>query len=143
MVLVQSYHLFTASLANYPHDSTAWGAVRRYDCYYSDKGGKFGYGETRPHALNPCWCAANINASCLVNGLVYNGTCPTDGTAKCFGNYDTDKYKIELYLNPYRDCYEGQGRKCTKSQPCTPCDLESLAKWDGDERQTRCTTCSV
>jgi hypothetical protein len=70
-----------------------------------------------------------------------NETCPTDGTAYCLSHtqekvstfYSVTSafnrlyaFQISLYLSPYRNCKGGHGPRCTKEQPCYPCQLSKV-----------------
>lgn len=34
--------------------------------------------------------------------------------------------QVPLYIDAGRDCEAAQGPSCTRTEPCTPCDLEKL-----------------
>ncbi|KAJ1460217.1 hypothetical protein M885DRAFT_510022 [Pelagophyceae sp. CCMP2097] len=107
--------------------------VLRYDCLHSTKGGKISdldAENTAESLMNPCFCHAT--ARCRIratNAFIDPLTCPRDGTAECS---EQDGYIIgrqggKKEQRTDRDCKQGRGSKCTKEEPCTPCDLDELA----------------
>jgi len=90
------------------------------------KGGKTPAGSTKSYDINQCFVQCNSwggTCSSKTSGQTISGDCPTDGSAKCL---DIDKEWVDLYNNPLRDCYGGQGNSCTMKQPCTPCERDTL-----------------
>ena len=98
----------------------------RSDCINGTKGGKSPFKSTKSYDINQCFVQCNSwggTCSTISSGNAITGDCPTDGSAKCI---DGDKEWVNLYNNPLRDCYGGQGNACTMDQPCTPCERETL-----------------
>ena len=115
------------------------------DCMYSNKGGKRNKDsdKNRPNTnVNPCWC--HEHARCFVRTTgeeLHVSSCPTDGTADC---YEGDGRKISLkvsqkILSDERDCSHGRSSKCTKEQPCTPCEVEKAILF---KDSSYCNICS-
>merc|ERR1711879_1080708 len=108
-------------------------------CMKSSKGGKRGRHDTRPNAINPCFC--HPQAKCIINGVVQNSSadCPVDGSASCIEDRLNLRSEVPIFLEHRRDCSSGQRAACTYSEPCTPCELDRLAEFDAP----RCLTCSL
>lgn len=136
LCVIQYYHVYIAAIDSYP---TGDESVFRYPCLSSSKGGKRASEDTRLPGVNPCFC--HRNATCLVNWRLFDGdSCPIDGSAECYENYKSaGETQIVLHISERRDCTLGQGPKCTKDEPCTPCERSRLVEF-GDTPP--CTACS-
>ncbi|CAM9425430.1 unnamed protein product [Ascophyllum nodosum] len=68
--------------------------------------------------------------------------CPKDGSAFC---WDKKGVPVPLYMDSSRDCSSGQGSRCTKDEPCTPCDLDAVEAFlaVGASGVSRCRQCGV
>lgn len=136
---VQAYYLYqaaNATPASWHDDQT-----HRKDCLKSTKGGKISNARNRPGVtLNPCWC--HEGARCVVNGAVVPSVdCPTDGSGRCTDDAGTVDLNIPSKLQNFkRDCSNGRGARCTRKDPCTPCELDRLS---GFKDATYCAMCSV
>ncbi len=118
-------------------------AIHRDDCIASSKGGKRSANNTAYEDMNPCFCHG-ANAQCHTtikySTKVYDlniEKCPTDGTAKCVQGLRHED-RIHRWVPSLRDCRGGQLTRCTKDQPCTPCERSSLPLF----KQGRCKSCS-
>jgi len=142
-VCTQLYFLIQASLAipSYPYEYDH--SLTRIDCLQSDKGGKRPDGSTRAFDKNPCFCHPGARCISRDTGLVVstNGSCPDDGDYICRNplNVSHPNDEINRYITSSRNCEGGRGRACTKSEPCDPCDRNSLDSWGSG----RCRTCST
>ena len=163
LVLIQYYSVFMAAMGNYPYDGKA---AYRWDCLESTKGGKISkamYDEGSERAFNPCYCHSNATCKYKSHMRLWNQSdeCPRDADFVCFENYNletqrayksgdgddtqADRRKVYPLLGSpkdegfRRDCKFGQKDKCTRQNPCTPCELDKLVAFDA----TRCETCSV
>jgi hypothetical protein len=118
--------------------------LHRDDCIGSGKGGKRIGNSTQYEDMNPCFCYGT-NANCYTtvknSNKIYDLStekCPFDGTAKCNqGPKHSDR--IHRWVPSLRDCHGGQWAQCSKEQPCTPCERETLSTF----KQGRCRTCST
>ena len=136
---VQAYFLFQA--ANTVPASFNDEKVYRYDCHDSQKGGKISK-DRQIVDRNPCFC--HEYATCRNKVTLRNVTsadCPVDGTFECL---ESDGRSIPLTLSSKyqtykRDCDRGRGSRCTRRDPCTPCQLEKLLGFQG---ATYCALCS-
>ena len=140
---VQYYFVFLA--ANTLPPSAAADYIRRYDCMYSNKGGKRNKDgdKNRPLTnLNPCWC--HEHAICLdaaTGDEIHHSACPTDGSAYCYeGNGDRVSLNLgKRVVSTERDCSYGRSAKCSKEQPCTPCEADRAVLFDDS---SYCNLCS-
>ncbi|CAN0371905.1 unnamed protein product, partial [Pylaiella littoralis] len=125
VILCEYYYLFFAVI-KMPRDwATTMGvSIERWDCLRSTKGGKRGDTSTSVFDINPCFCpfdgyCKNITSDQWVDPSV----CPKDSTASC---WDANQVPVDLYITSTRDCTAAQGMSCTKEEPCTPCDLNTI-----------------
>lgn len=118
----------------YTYDSS----LIRSQCIESGKGGKRPGDATLAFDLNPCFCLPEIaNCTVLDTGLLFNGTiCPSNGTTSCISD---SNQQIDVYISNERNCEGGQGTKCSKDQPCFPCEINKIVEFG----TTRCRTCST
>lgn len=106
--------------SNYEH-------LYRWDCLYSDKGGKARYDDNSEEDMNPCYCAQGGIAGTLVQIANNNSlACSLDPNAIA-------------YLDGTRDCSHSRGSQCSKSFPCTPCEIDKRSEF-GDTWM-RCRSC--
>ena len=150
IVGVQMFHLVYAVTYIPATRFYTWKAdLHRTDCIASHKGGKRSGNSTHFEDINPCFCESSPTGPKLAKcyTTVKDSTkkydlsidkCPHDGTAKCSqGTRHEDR--IHRWVPSLRDCRGGQLTQCTKEQPCTPCERESLPLF----KQGRCRTCST
>mmetsp|Transcript_29186 Transcript_29186/g.94144 ORF Transcript_29186/g.94144 Transcript_29186/m.94144 type:complete len:258 (+) Transcript_29186:2-775(+) len=124
LCVVQSYFLYQA--ANTVAPSAFEDEVYRYDCHDSHKGGKVSKATTRPGSdLNPCFCQGDLGDG---------GVC-VDALNRTVASKLSSKYQTYR-----RDCDAGRGSRCTRHEPCTPCELDRLLGFKG---ATYCGMCSV
>ena len=100
--------------------------LHRWDCLYSEKGGKVSYDNSEDH--NPCYCAQDDVTGTLVQSI-------SNGSLAC--SPDTQTFK---YLDGTRDCSNAKGPQCSLTSPCTPCEMSKSAEF-GDEWM-RCRSCT-
>lgn len=137
MVGVQLFHLINAAVYVPASRFYTWNdQLHRTDCIESSKGGKRAGKATATEDVNPCWCGNGNTCTSVATGLVISGACPLDGTAKCTTAAGKTVHK---YVPNLRNCKGGQEARCTKSQPCYPCEREKLYKWGMGQR---CRSCS-
>jgi len=164
MVVIQYYSVFMTAMQNYPYDGVE---AYRWDCLQSTKGGKISramFYEGSERALNPCYCHANATCKYKSGVKEYNGShplgCPLTDEFTCLEQYAFQAFKTETETKeqrqrkrkvwPYiarealdegfrRDCKKGQAARCTRQDPCSPCELEKVLAFG----VTRCETCSV
>lgn len=145
IISVQMFHLTHAATYIPASRFFVWKEVlHRSDCITSHKGGKRSGNSTIYEDINPCFCQGSL-ATCYTtvrnSDVTYDLTtdiCPIDGTAKCKqGPRHEDR--IHRWVSSLRDCRGGQLTQCTKEQPCTPCERNTLPIF----KQGRCRTCST
>lgn len=127
---IQYYFVFLA--ANTLPPSATEEYVRRYDCMKSTKGGKRSSDsdKNKPGTKqSPCFC--HDHAYCVIKDtgeVVHPSACPDDGSAECFEGpgEPVNQYIKQRWLSDERDCAYGRGAKCTKDDPCTPCEIEKV-----------------
>lgn len=140
IVGTQLFHLINAATYIPATRFYVWNSkLHRSDCIDSGKGGKRKGKSIMTEDKNPCFCNAATGNICtiLATGTVQSAaTCPTDGTAKC--TTSTGK-PVHRFVPNLRNCNGGQEARCTKDQPCYPCEREQLPHWG---RGQRCRSCS-
>eukprot|EP01040_Poterioochromonas_malhamensis_P001647 gene1647-1743_t len=136
---IQYYYLidvvtFVPATRFYTYDS----GLRRLECLHSTRGGKRPKKGNETYDFNPCFCDRTV-ADCYdkLTGAFINGTCPMNGSAQCITR--TTKVKLTLHISAKRNCEGGQGRYCTKNEPCFPCDIDSVVAFN----TSRCRMCTT
>jgi len=147
MVLVQVVCLFRAAMRLSPHSANAKESLTRWDCAQSTKGGKAsslaGSGAAADARLqyadngNPCFCKAPLNCR-VPESSEWNVDSGVECPSSCYDERHDPSRRIVPSLSTTRDCAKGAGAKCTKSEPCTPCKLETLEAFGAP----RCATCT-
>lgn len=138
MAGVQMFHLINAvvyvpATRFYTYNTL----LHREDCIDSTKGGKRPGKNRISTYFNPCFCAYGNNCTAVATGLPLNETtCYRDHSSICRNKYGQ---KVDKYASKLRDCNGGQGKFCTKDQPCTPCELDKLVEFGAG----RCGSCST
>lgn len=140
IVGTQMYHLIYAATYIPASRFYTWNSrLHRSDCILSGKGGKRMGKSASSEDTNPCFCNAEVGSVCTIiaTGVkVAAGSCPKDGTAQCT---TASGAKVHRYVPNLRNCKGGQEPKCTKDQPCFPCEREDLYLWGMGQR---CRSCS-
>lgn len=140
---IQYYFIFLA--ANTVPPSAVEDYIRRYDCIYSNKGGKRnknGDKNAPGSLLNPCFC--HEHATCVDDATgdeIHHADCPVDGSATC---YEGDGNPLPLSVSKFlistdRDCSYGRNADCSRQSPCTPCELDKVVHFAD---ASYCTLCS-
>lgn len=142
LVCVQMYHLLVLTLYFPINPYIFKNPLYRKDCLSSTKGGKRPNSSFQHFDLNPCFCHNSSRCVSTKTGALLSSddTCPVDGTAVCRAvtASSSSPREIPMYLDYRRDCSRGEGRVCSLSQPCVPCDREHLPHWGSG----RCRSCS-
>jgi hypothetical protein len=121
VLLSQLIHA-SLTLPNRKNDESLY----KWDCLYSHKGGKVSYDDSNDP--NPCFCA-NGN----VTGTLSKHN--SDGSIGC-----STKIQSFHFLDGTRDCSNARGPQCSKTSPCTPCELSKSEDFGDD--WTRCQSCT-
>lgn len=137
IVAVQLYFVVQA-VVFIPAFPYSYKEMIRVDCLNSGKGGKRPRGSERYFDYNPCFCHSGAECYDISIGEVIStdGSCPKDGKYGCKSPAGDE---ISLYINDDRNCRLGQGNKCTKSEPCHPCNRDDLPTW----KSGRCQSCAI
>lgn len=139
MIGYQLYYLILVSIYvpifPYTYDSD----LMRHDCTGSFKGGKRPSGRRMHFDINPCFCQTGAQCIDTVTNILHstNNSCPTTGAYRCYDA--TNDVQIPLYNSDERGCAGGYGAKCTKNEPCDPCESNTLLAF----KSPRCATCST
>ena len=133
-------------------------------CLHSRKGGKRPFGDKSEEYLNPCFAYTLTNDDTGITGVlqtISSSSSSSNGVKNDGGidrrsssilsfsssltNYSigNDLTSADPYISATRDCHHAQGKICSYTQPCTPCEISRRTEFSNSKHEwTRCQTCS-